>query len=304
MAIVDIDLIPIGSAEPKALVLYDNGNAKADYFPMSAKFDLTSITSYTGTNGSVSNNATNIVAKSNANNTYVVGMTKAKIDLTNYCKVVFEIAHPAISYKYMSLVMVASTNTARSGWTVEARTQTTSATTSEILEIDVSALSGEYYLCIGACDSGGETTLKKITLEPYPTKLERNELYAYGLGINKWDNSGYLVNQNYSQKGGFDIQPNYLYSKNTTNSKSNCIVTDEMVDLSKWSTLNIVINNKSYSFDISSRTDMQYIVISQAYTNGTVYNRVYLAPNKNYYGHTSFTIDSSASMSVTKVWLE
>ncbi len=136
------------------------------------------------------------------------------------------------------------------------------------------------------------------------TPLPKGVLYDNGKGIKNWDNSGYLANQNYSYKGGFDIQPNYLYSKNTTNSKSNCIVTNEMVDLSKWSALNIVINNKSYSFDISSRTDMQYIVISQAYANGTVYNRVYLAPNKNYYAHTSFTIDSSASMSVTKVWLE
>lgn len=151
----------VGGSKRK-LIIYDNGVYDSEFFPPALSFIASG---YTGTSGTITNNATNFVIKSGSGS-WATARTKAKVDLTGFKKVYFTIGHNAdVNYTYQSSVCVFESAETRSDFTKIKNTSVTGSLSSETLEIDISDLSGYYYIGVSSADGNRSTTAYKIWLE-------------------------------------------------------------------------------------------------------------------------------------------
>lgn len=234
-----------------------------------------------------------------------VAGTQAKIDLTNYKKLVVEYVASNIVTSSNSGILFTDDAPTRA-YTVSSAYKISSG--SATFTFDISSINGTKYISfiVNGMGGGASTlTIKKIWLE----KAEQKFLYKGGTWKVSYDNDGHThgSSEAYSPNG-WTIGDLNIQASPTSWGANNSILT-ESIDLGEYSKLCVQYGNGTIKkIDISDVISNAYIVLT-AWKRNTLSFWVYVASQKDNYSigaYKSVTVQDNltAPIIVTNVWLE
>lgn len=227
-------------------------------------------------------------------------ITENTIDLTDYKAIHFVIRGTLADVYSMYYGITQSKSN------IDASAHTITSVTSAFMDytLDISTVSGNYYVWAGTCyDRAGE--ISEIWLEP------KDYLYKDGVQKVEWDNSGiYKSSSTYTSDGGFILDSSSMNCPAITvsNTHNREIITNDVVDLSNYKTINIVYNGSNQlSLNVASVTSSAYIVIwSDFGTTGHLY--ITATPTKDLYSQNKYAEIKISNLTypifINRIWLE
>lgn len=137
-------------------------------------------------------------------------------------------------------------------------------------------------------------------------------LYDNGDFAVPWDNNGYVRRSDWVCDGGANILTNnFTFTAPSTDNHSRVIITDDVIDVTNYTGINIEYNGTIYSSDITSVSGNCYIYVECIRQSSYNYLLVGFATQKAYYAEHSphdFVVTNSSGQSsvkqpITKIWL-
>lgn len=141
----------------------------------------------------------------------------------------------------------------------------------------------------------------------------RTYLYKDGKQNVAWDNSGHKPFATYTSDGGATLNANNMtFDMPQVSKHSRAIVTNNVIDLSDYSTLKVVCNYNNaehvFTTDISNLLSSYYVAISTIRADSSYYVELCVSSQKDNYAETYVKRDTNIignyNVTVSRVWLE
>lgn len=201
--------------------------------------------------------------------------------------------------------------------------------------VDVTSLSGAYYLSITSADFSGswnrqffvsntkenvETNraVSGVFMDNYEQHSSNYPMYVQRVWLEKsvakatnkdavdWDNRGYNLSSNYTNDGGFTLEDINMTASTPTSLHSRTIITKDGIDLSGYSAIKVMYANGSVlSLDVSTIAVSAFISLFKLY-DGSNHKLQIMALSKKADGGNikASNVNCSNPIIVNRVWLE